>query len=250
MSDRLKGKTAIISGAASGIGAACASVFAEEGAKVVLGDINIDAGQSVADQINANFPGAVVFQHLDVTDSRSWMEIVAKGEETFGQVDILVSNAGIVTMAGLLGEDEETWNKVVAVNQTGVWRGMRAAAPAMQRAGGGSIVLISSVWGRYGTAGATAYLATKGAVVQMAKSVAAELAEAGIRANVVLPGIIDTPFLNTLTLEQRTGIAGGSLLRREGKPAEVALAAVYLASDESSYVTGAEFFIDGGYSTC
>lgn len=249
MTDRLNGKTAMISGAASGIGAACARVFAAEGAKVVIGDID-DSGAALAQSINADHPGAAIFQHLDVTKPDDWASAVTQAKNQFGGLNVLISNAGIVTMAGLTDETEETWNKVVAVNQTGVWHGMRACAPAIEASGGGSIVLVSSVWGRYGTPGATAYLATKGAVVQMAKSAAAELAPKGIRANVVLPGIINTPFLSVLNAEQRAGIAAGSLLQREGEPEEIALAATYLASDESSYVTGTEFFIDGGYHTC
>jgi len=250
MADRLKGKVAVISGGASGIGAACAKTFAAEGAQVVIGDIDTDNGQAVAEEINSAQSGAARFQKLDVTSSSSWEDTVALAKEVYGGLHILMSNAGIVTMAGLNDEDEDTWNKVVAVNQTGVWRGLRATAPAIEASGGGSIILVSSVWGRYGTPGATAYLATKGAVVQMAKSAAAELAPKGIRVNAVLPGIINTPFLKVLNDEQRAGIAAGSLLQREGQPEEVAMAATYLASDESGYVTGAEFFIDGGYSTC
>jgi len=127
---------------------------------------------------------------------------------------------------------------------------MRAAVPAMERAGGGSVILVPSIWGKVGVAGATAYQATKGAVVLLAKAAAAELVGRGIRVNVLLPGIIDTPFLAVLTPEQRAGIAGLSLMKREGRPSEVAQAATHLASNESSYVTGAELVIDGGYTTC
>ena len=244
MAERLKGKVALISGGASGIGAACAVAFVAEGASVMLGDIDADRGQPLAAGLGARF------ERLDVTRAADWRQAVAATETVFGRLDILVSNAGICSMAGLLDEDEATWNRTVAVNQTGAWHGLRAAVPAMARAGGGSIVLVSSIWGKVGVAGATAYQATKGAVVLLAKAAAAELAGSSIRVNVLLPGIIDTPFLAVLTPEQRSAIAGLSLMKREGRPGEIAQAATYLASDESSYVTGAELVVDGGYTTC
>jgi len=244
MARRLKGKVALISGGASGIGAACATAFVAEGANVMLGDIDADRGQSLAVELGARF------ERLDVTQAADWRHAVATAEAAFGRLDILVSNAGICSMAGLLDEDEATWDRTVAVNQTGAWHGMRASVPAMARAGGGSIVLVSSIWGKVGVAGATAYQATKGALVLLAKAAAAELAGSSIRVNVLLPGIIDTPFLAVLTPEQRSAIAGLSLMKREGRPGEIAQAATYLASDESSYVTGAELVVDGGYTTC
>lgn len=244
MAERLSGKVALVSGGASGIGAACAAAFVAEGADVVLGDIDAARGQPLAAELGARF------QRLDVTRAVDWRQAVAAAEAAFGRLDILVSNAGICSMAGLLDEDEATWDRTVAVNQTGAWHGMRAAVPAMTRAGGGSIVLVSSIWGKVGIAGATAYQATKGAVVLLAKAAAAELAGSSIRVNVLLPGIIDTPFLAVLTPEQRSAIAGLSLMKREGRPGEIAQAATYLASDESSYVTGAELVVDGGYTTC
>ena len=244
MAERLKGKVALISGGASGIGAACAAAFVAEGADVMLGDIDAERGQRLAADLGARFG------RLDVTRAADWRQAVAAAEAAFGRLDILVSNAGICSMAGLLDEDEAIWNRTVAVNQTGAWHGMRAAVPAMERAGGGSVILVSSIWGKVGVAGATAYQATKGAVVLLAKASAAELAGRGIRVNVLLPGIIDTPFLGILTPEQRSAIAGLSLMKREGRPDEIAQAATYLASNESSYVTGAELVVDGGYTTC
>ncbi len=244
MAERLKGKVALISGGASGIGAACAAAFVAEGADVMLGDIDAERGRRLAADLGARF------ERLDVTRAADWRQAVAAVETAFGRLDILVSNAGICSMAGLLDEDEATWDRTVAVNQTGAWHGMRAAVPAMERAGGGSVILVSSIWGKVGVAGATAYQATKGAVVLLAKAAAAELADRSIRVNVLLPGIVDTPFLAVLTPEQRAGIAGLSLMRREGRPGEIAQAATFLASDESSYVTGAELVVDGGYTTC
>ena len=251
MAGRLTGKVALISGAASGIGAACAAAFAAEGAMVVLGDIDAARGGRLAEQINAGSDEArALFETLDVTKAEQWRAVAAKAEAAFGRLDVLVSSAGVCSMAGLLDEEEATWDRTVAVNQTGVWHGLRAAVPAMERAGGGSIILMSSIWGKVGTAGATAYQATKGAVVLLAKAAAAELAGRRIRANAILPGIIDTPFLAVLTPEQRSAIAGTSLMKREGRAHEIALAATYLASDESSYVTGAELVVDGGYTAC
>jgi len=244
MAERLKGKVALISGGASGIGAACAAAFMAEGADVILGDIDMERGQRLAADLGARF------ERLDVTRAADWRQAVAAAEAAFGRLDILVSNAGICSMAGLLDEDEATWDRTVAVNQTGAWHGMRAAVPAMERAGGGSVVLVSSIWGKVGVAGATAYQATKGAIVLLAKATAAELVGRGIRVNALLPGIVDTPFLGILTPEQRSAIAGLSLMKREGRPGEIAQAATYLASDESSYVTGAELVVDGGYTTC
>lgn len=244
MAERLKGKVALISGGASGIGAACAAAFVAEGANVMLGDIDAERGQRLAADLGARF------ERLDVTRAADWRQAVAAAEAAFGRLDILVSNAGICSMAGLLDEDEATWDRTVAVNQTGAWHGMRAAVPAMERAGGGSVILVSSIWGKVGVAGATAYQATKGALVLLAKATAAELAGRGIRVNALLPGIIDTPFLGVLTPEQRSAIAGLSLMKRKGRPGEIAQAATYLASDESSYVTGAELVVDGGYTTC
>ena len=244
MAERLKGKVALISGGASGIGAACAAAFVAEGADVMLGDIDTERGQRLAADLGARF------ERLDVTRAADWRQAVAAAEAAFGRLNILVSNAGICSTAGLLDEDEATWDRTVAVNQTGAWHGMRAAVPAMERAGGGSVILVSSIWGKVGVAGATAYQATKGAIVLLAKAAAAELADRSIRVNVLLPGIIDTPFLAVLTPEQRAGIAGLSLMKREGRPGEIAQAATFLASDESSYVTGAELVVDGGYTTC
>lgn len=235
MAERLKGKVALISGAASGIGAACAAAFAAEGAKVVLDDIDAARGGDLARSIGGGqHQPSALFELLDVTKADHWRAAVARTEAAFGRLDILVSSAGICSMAGLLDEDEATWDRTIAVNQTGTWHGMWAAVPAMERAGGGSVILISSIWGKVGTAGATAYQATKGAVVLLARAAAAELAGRGIRTNAILPGIIDTPFLGVLTPDQRSAVAGTSLMKREGRPNEVALAATYLASDESS----------------
>ncbi|WP_133648543.1 SDR family NAD(P)-dependent oxidoreductase [Paraburkholderia flava] len=251
MAKRLQGKVALISGAASGIGAACARAFVEEGARVVVADIARERGEHIASELLASTgEQCATFVPLDVTEASQWALAVEQAEQRFGGLHILVSCAGVCSMAGLLDENEAGWNHTVAVNQTGTWNGMRAAVPAMRRSGGGSIILISSIWGRVGTAGATAYQATKAAVVQLAKAAAAELASADIRANAILPGIIDTPFLAVLTPEQRAAITGTSLLGREGTPREIGLAATYLASDESSYVTGTELVIDGGYMTC
>ena len=251
MAGTLAGKVAFISGAASGIGAACAQEFGEQGAKVVVADVDEPRGRAVADRLNADGGGGIaIFAPLDVTKAVQWRAAVTAGLSAFGKVDVLVACAGVLSMAGLLDEDEATWDRVLAINQTGVWLGMRAVVPEMQKAGGGSIVLLSSIWGRVGAAGAMTYQATKGAVVLLAKAAAAEFAGANIRANALMPGIVDTPFLNGLTPEQRTGITGTSLMKREGRPQEIARAARFLASDDASYVTGTEFYVDGGYTAC
>lgn len=245
---RLDGKIAIISGAASGIGAACAMLFADEGARVVIADIDTAGGALVAKEINARHEGQALFCSLDVTDAKQWKSVVTQTVEAFGSPTVFVACAGICSMAGLLDEDRNTWDRVVAINQTGSWLGMREVVPHMRDAGGGSIILTSSIWGKVGSAGATVYQATKGAVSLLAKAVAAEFAADGIRANAVCPGIIDTPFLSVLSDEQRQAIRGMSLMQREGHPYEIASAALYLASDESSYVTGSDLMVDGGYT--
>jgi NAD(P)-dependent dehydrogenase (short-subunit alcohol dehydrogenase family) len=250
MTNRLAGKIALISGAARGMGAVEARLFAAEGAKVVIGDVR-DEGRRVADEINAAADARLaLYVRLDVTDAAQWAAAVEAGEREFGGLDVLVNNAGVLGMAGVEDETEAEWDRIVGINQKGVWLGMRAAVPALRRRGGGSIINISSIYGMIGSGAATAYQGSKGAVRILTKTAAVQYAAENIRVNSVHPGITTTPLVEEgIDLAGRQAIAGVAPLKREGKPEEIAYGVLYLASDEASFVTGAELVIDGGY-TC
>jgi NAD(P)-dependent dehydrogenase (short-subunit alcohol dehydrogenase family) len=247
MAGRLDGKVALVSGAARGMGECEARLFAREGAKVVLGDLLEELGQRVAADITRQ-GGAATFVRLDVTAEGDWQRAVAAAERTYGKLQVLVNNAGIVRMAPLDETSLEAWNEVINVNQTGVFLGMKHAVPAMRRAGGGSIINISSVAGLVGLPGIPAYQASKGAVRLLTKHAAVQYAKDKIRVNSVHPGRIETPMTANITPERRQLVLNLTPMGREGKPEEVAYGVLYLASDESSFVTGAELVIDGGYT--
>ncbi len=246
MAGRLTGKVALISGGASGIGAAHVRVFAAEGAKVVSGDVQEEQGRAVVETANKN-GGEAVFVRLDVTKEADWVSAVNTAVSRFGKLTTLINNAGIYWPQGIEAETMEGWNKMVAVNQTGVWLGMKAAIPAMRNAGGGAIVNISSLYGLIGSPSSITYHATKGAVRLMTKAAALEYARQGIRANSIHPGQIDTPILAGLTPEQDAQIKEMTPLGRMGRPDEIAYGSLYLCSDEAAFVTGAELVIDGGW---
>ncbi len=248
---RLEGKVALVSGAARGMGAAEARLFAAHGARVVLGDIRKEPVQQLADELAAAGREAFAWQ-LDVRDERSWRAVVEAAEQRFGRLDVLVNNAGIADPAGIEDTSRERWDEIVAVNQTGTWLGMKSAVPAMRRAGAGSIVNVSSIYGIVGSSGSAAYHAAKGAVRVLTKQAAIEYAPAKIRVNSIHPGFIDTPMLRA-PFEGRPDELAGAIaaltpLGRVGTPEEIANAALFLASDESSFVTGAELVVDGGYT--
>jgi NAD(P)-dependent dehydrogenase (short-subunit alcohol dehydrogenase family) len=247
MAGRLDGKVALISGAARGMGECEARLFAREGAKVVLGDILEEQGQQVAREITQAWGGAT-FVRLDVTAEDDWQRAVEIAEQVYGKLDVLVNNAGIVRMAPLDETSLEAWNAVINVNQTGVFLGMKYAVPAMRRAGGGSIINISSVAGIVGLPNIPAYQASKGAVRLLTKHAAIQYAKDKIRVNSVHPGRIETPMTSNLAPERREMVLRLTPMGRDGKPEEVAYGVLYLASDESSFVTGAELVIDGGYT--
>ena len=247
MAGRLAGKVALISGGARGQGEVEGRLFAQEGAKVVLGDILVDLGQKVADSIRQQ-GGQAMFVPLDVTKEADWQKAVETTVQMYGKLDILVNNAGIFRTEGVEATSMELWNQVIAVNQTGVWLGMKYAVPAM-RNGGGSIINISSGAGIIGTGMAAAYHSTKGAVRILTKTAAIEYAKDRIRINSVHPGVVDTKMVrDLLRSEAMQSITAAHPLGRVGTSEDIAYGVLYLASDESSFVTGAELVIDGGFT--
>ncbi len=243
---RLEGKVALISGAARGMGAVEARMFAAEGAAVVVADLLDDLGQAVAAEITDS-GGRAAYVHLDVTDEAAWQAAVETATTNFGKLDVLVNNAGIVRTEQVLETTEQIWEDVMSVNAKGVFLGVKAAIPAMRAAGGGSIINISSSAGLTGSTQNAAYHASKGAVRIFTKAAAIQYAPHNIRVNSVHPGMIDTDMLAASrvgdVLEQRLAVTP---MRRIGRPEEIAYGVLYLASDESSFVTGSELVIDGG----
>ena len=247
---RLENKVALISGGARGMGAAEARMFAAEGAKVVIGDVLDEDGRQTEAAIN-ELGGECFFVHLDVTDEGSWEQAVAETVSHFGKLEILVNNAGVSGGRGTLEDTTvEAWDRVMDINAKGVFLGTKAAIPEMRKAGGGSIINISSVYGLVGSAGSTAYHASKGAVRLLTKSTAIQYAADGIRANSVHPGINETPMTEaTLADPERSQRwMTETPLGRRGVPEDVAYGVLFLASDESSFMTGSELVIDGGWT--
>jgi 3alpha(or 20beta)-hydroxysteroid dehydrogenase len=248
MSGRIEGRIALVSGAAQGIGEAVARRFAREGASVLVTDVLDAAGQKVA----AGLGAAAQYLHLDVTRPEQWDEAVGFALREFGRIDVLVNNAGIGTPpAALARVPLEEHRRIQDVNAEGVLLGMRAVVGPMAEGGGGSIVNISSIDGIVGVAGLTSYVASKFAVRGMTKSAALELGRKGIRVNSIHPGFIDTPMMRAAGDELGASIRkllDEQPIPRLGTPDEIAALALFLASDESSYCTGAEFVIDGGHT--
>jgi 2,5-dichloro-2,5-cyclohexadiene-1,4-diol dehydrogenase 2 len=247
---RLDGKVALISGAASGLGEAQAILYAREGAEVVLGDIQDELGAKVVERIRAD-GGEAVYTRLDVTDMASWEAAVALAVETFGKLTTLVNNAGIFHPGGIQSETPEGWAKMIAVNQTGPFLGMKAAVPELLKSGNAAIVNISSLYGLIGSPDAISYHASKAAVRVMGKGAALEFARQGIRVNTIFPGQIKTPILGDITPEMDEAIKASIPMGIVGEPMDIAHGSLFLASDEAKYVSGAELWIDGAwYAAC
>jgi len=248
--DRLVGKVAVISGGARGMGASEAQLFLDEGAKVVITDVLDEAGKQTAQRLSPD-GSRCMFLHHDVTNEGDWASVVAETVSAFGQIDILINNAGIFERGSILDTPLKDFQRTIDINLTGVFLGMKAVAPHMVQRKTGSIVNISSVAGLAGTPGFVAYGASKWAVRGMTKGVAKELAPFGVRVNSIHPGIIDTPMLQTFD-EAGEGVREAVRTRiplgYEAEPIHVARLALYLASDDSAYSTGSEFIVDGGWS--
>jgi NAD(P)-dependent dehydrogenase (short-subunit alcohol dehydrogenase family) len=250
MAGRLEGKVGLITGAARGQGAAEAELFVREGARLVITDVLDEPLQKLADELSSG-GYEVEALRLDVQEEDHWSDAVAAAESRFGRLDFLINNAGIADPAGVEATTRERWDQIIAVNQTGVWLGMKAALPAMRRGGGGSIINISSIYGIIGSGTSAAYHGTKGAVRLLTKTAALEYAAEGIRINSIHPGFIDTDMVKEAIPEEMKDQVGPLIaemvpLARLGESLDIAYGALYLASDESTYVTGSELVIDGG----
>ena len=244
---RLEGKVARVTGAARGQGAAEARLFAQEGAKGILADVSDPEGIAVAAEI-AEAGGDAIYVHLDVTDESQWDAAIQSAVTSFGKLDILVNNAGIWRRGHVMETSSEQWDDIMDVNAKGVFLGTKAAIPEMRKAGGGSIVNISSTAGLVGSKTSSAYSASKGAVRIFSKSTAIQYASEGIRANSIHPGPIDTDMGDQVWPDStsREASISRTALSRIGTAQDIAYGALYLASDESSFVTGSELVIDGG----
>ena len=250
-SGRVTKKVALITGAASGIGRATAVLFAREGSALALADINAEAGQHVAEQI-AQAGGRVFFEPMDVTQAADCERLVERVIREFGRIDVLFNNAGIIRRATVLDLSEDDWDRVMAVNVKSIYLLSREVIPHMQKAGGGTIINTASGWGLTGGAKAAVYCASKGAVVLLTKAMAIDHGPHNIRVNCICPGDTDTGMLREearqLGEESSRFLAESAKrpLGRVGTPEEIAQAALYLASDASSFVTGTALVVDGG----
>ncbi|WP_183098912.1 SDR family NAD(P)-dependent oxidoreductase [Nocardioides pelophilus] len=248
---RLDNKVAIVTGGAMGQGAAIARSFVAEGAKVVVADIAKEAGQALADELCQEFgPESAHFAHHDVSDPASWATLVEDTNNRFGPVNVLANNAGLLRFGRIEEMPLEEFQLLVNVNQVGVFLGMQAVSRTMRKNGGGSIINASSVEGLAGMPSCTAYAATKWAIRGMTKCAAMELGPKGVRVNSVHPGMIDTPMTRVHGGDAAMEFGASKVpLRRVGTPDDIAPVYVFLASDESAYINGAEIAVDGGVTS-
>ncbi|MDE0313686.1 MAG: glucose 1-dehydrogenase [Candidatus Poribacteria bacterium] len=246
---RLKDKVAIITGAASGIGKATAILFAAHGAKVVVADIDENGGNRTVTDIQA-VNNEAIFVQTDVTIKADTDQMVAQTLKNYGKLDTLLNSAGIAMRLPVAELPEEDWHRCLDVNLNGVFLCAKAAIPAMQKNGGGSIINMSSIYGIVGADVRAAYVASKGAVTNLTRGMALDYAEDNIRVNCICPGFVETPLVAGVikTPDEYQKLANKHPMRRLGQPEEIAYGALYLASDESAFVTGIALPIDGGYT--
>lgn len=246
---RVQDKVILVTGGAMGMGQSHSELLASQGAWVFVADVDQKQGQSTVDGIRKN-GGKADFLKLDVTQEADWNAAVNQIVERAGRLDVLVNNAGILILKPVQDTSNQEWDRIFDVNVRSVFIGTRAAIPVMQKQGGGTIVNVSSIYGLVGAPGASAYEASKGAVRLFTKSCAVDLAPFNIRVNSVHPGVIETQMTKALLDDPavRPLLLGPTLLKRPAQPIEVSQAVLFLASDESSFVHGAELVVDGGYT--
>jgi len=248
---RVSGKVILVTGGAMGMGRTHCELLAEEGGTVIVTDMNESEGQATADSINSA-GGKAEFLPLNVTSDTNWESVVDQVVAKHGKIDVLVNNAGILLFKAVDETTTEEWDRIFDVNVKGVFFGTKAILPAMKKAGGGSIINISSIYGIIGAPMAAAYQATKGAVRLRTKSTAVDYAQYNIRVNSVHPGVIDTAMTKDLLHgndeETIKALLGPTILGRPAQPKEVSYAVLHLASDESSFMNGSEMVVDGGYT--
>ncbi len=246
---RVQDKVCLVTGAASGMGREHALLLAEQGARIILTDLNVSAGQAVADEIKGAGGEAIFIKH-DAASEEDWQQVVDTALQHYGKIDVLVNNAGVLILKSIQETTTKDWDFVQSINTRGVFYGVKYVLPAMQRAGGGSIINISSIYGLVGASSASAYQASKGAVRLLTKSAAIEYAEHNIRVNSVHPGVIATDMTKDIMVDEAStnALLGSAIIRRPAQPKEISWGVLFLASDESSYMTGSELVIDGGYT--
>ncbi len=245
---RVAGKVALVTGGASGMGAAHVRALAREGATVAITDIAADTAAQLAAELRAA-GSEVSFHRHDVTDPMSWLDVVADVEQAYGPIDVLVNNAGVQVRSAGIEADEREWDAVTAVNQRGVFLGMRAVIPGMLRQEGGSIINIASVAALVGLRGSIPYQGSKAAVLGLTRGAAVTYGRDNIRVNAICPGLVVTGMTETASADAVDAMKTQIPLGRDGRPEEISAGVVFLASDESSYITGVALPIDGGYVT-
>jgi cyclopentanol dehydrogenase len=248
MTNRVEGKIAVVTGGAAGMGRAHSLLLAQHGASVVVTDVDGSGGKETVQMIAAAGGTASFVQH-DVSRAADWAAVVDHAVERHGRIDVLVNNAGILAFKSLQDTDDDLWDRIFAVNVKGAFLGCKAVIPAMQKSAAPTIVNISSMYGIIAAPNAAAYEASKGAVRNLTKAAAVDLKEFGIRVNSVHPGVIATAMTNDiLASEEGTkALLGTTILGRPGQPEEVSAVVLFLSSDESSFMTGSEVVVDGGY---